>query len=273
MIDVAAFHRDGFLVLADVVPVERCAALRARMDELVAGFDPDETLPVFSTDEQVRTADDEHFLSSGGAIRYFLEEEAVADGRLTVPFERAINKVGHALHDLDPVFDAFCRAPEVRAVVEALGPAEPRLLQSMYIFKHPGIGGEVTLHQDATFLYTEPGSTLGLWFALEDADVDNGCLWALPGGHRLPVRRRMRRADGGGVTFDELDPTPLPTDGMVPLPASTGTVIALHGRLPHGSAANRSARSRHAFTLHVVDGTADYPADNWLQRDEPLRGF
>ena len=49
----------------------------------------------------------------------------------------------------------------------------------------------------------------------------------------------------------------------------------LHGLLPHLSGANRSARSRHAYTLHVIDGNARYPADNWLQRapELPLRGF
>ena len=54
----------------------------------------------------------------------------------------------------------------------------------MYIFKQPNIGGEVTCHQDSTFLYTEPIDIVGLWFALEDATIENGCLWAIPGGHR-----------------------------------------------------------------------------------------
>ncbi len=66
-----------------------------------------------------------------------------------------------------------------------LGIERPLLLQGMYIFKQPRIGGEVTCHQDSTFLYTEPQNIIGLWFALEDATVENGCLWAIPGGHKL----------------------------------------------------------------------------------------
>jgi len=66
--------------------------------------------------------------------------------------------------------------------------------QSMYIFKQPHIGGEVGCHQDATFLYTDPVTVVGFWFAIEDATLGNGCLWAAPGGHREPLRQR--RATG-----------------------------------------------------------------------------
>jgi len=61
----------------------------------------------------------------------------------------------------------------------------------------------------------------------------------------------------------------------VPIEARRGTLVVLHGMLPHFSAPNRSARSRHAYTLHVIDGACRYLEDNWLQRgpDMPLRGF
>lgn len=47
-------------------------------------------------------------------------------------------------------------------------------------------------HQDSTFLYTTPDTTIGVWIALEDSTVDNGCLWTLPGEHAKGVRRRMQ---------------------------------------------------------------------------------
>jgi phytanoyl-CoA hydroxylase len=145
----------------------------------------------------------------------------------------------------------------------------------MYIFKQPFIGGEVTAHQDHTFLWTDPPTVTGFWFALEDATVENGCLWARPGGHVEPPRKRFHRLPGGGTAFEVVDDRPLPQDGMVPLPVSKGSCIVLHGLLPHDSGANRSARSRQAYSLHVIDAGASYPADNWLQRGAnlPLRGF
>jgi len=52
----------------------------------------------------------------------------------------------------------------------------------------------------------------------------------------------------------------------VPLEAPQGTLIVLHGLLPHLSGPNRSEHSRHAYALHVIDGRARYGPDNWLQR-------
>jgi len=268
------FQRDGFVVLPDFVEPETCDALMARADELVRGFRP-ETVSVFSTHEQTRTSDD-YFLGSGDQIRCFFEEDAFApDGTLLRPVERSINKIGHALHDLDPVYARFSRESKIARLVAELGIGEPLLLQSMVIFKQPFIGGEVTAHQDHTFLWTDPPTVTGLWFALEDATIENGCMWATPGGHAEPPRKRFRRAPGGGTTFDVLDDRALPLDGMVPLEARRGSCIVLHGLLPHRSGPNRSPRSRQAYSLHVIDARAHYRGDNWLQRapELPLRGF
>jgi phytanoyl-CoA hydroxylase len=268
------FARQGFLVLPGFVPARACDALKARAETLVAGFQP-EAVSVFTTHEQTRTSD-EYFLSSGDKIRFFFEENAFRpDGSLRQDKMLSINKIGHAMHDLDPVFERFSRTPELAALASELGLKQALLLQSMYIFKQPFIGGEVNSHQDSTFLYTEPLTCLGFWFALEDATLENGCLWALPGGHTLGLKKRFVRAEGGGTAFQVLDPTPLPEEGMVPLEVTKGTLVVLHGLLPHKSGANTSPKSRHAYSLHLIDGTARYPEDNWLHRAPtlPLRGF
>ncbi len=272
-----AFDRDGFLVLEDAVSLDACQRLIQRAEQLVDAFEP-ATVSVFSTKDQTRTTD-EYFLSSGGEVRFFFEEEAFGpDGQLRQPKALSINKIGHAEHDLDPVFSAFSRQPAFAAIAADLGFTDPLLLQSMYIFKQPSIGGEVVNHQDATFLYTEPITVTGFWVALQDATLENGCLWALPGGHRTTLRQRFAVNDDRTTRFDVLDPSPLPGSddaGMVPLEAKAGTLVLLHGLLPHASGPNRSGTSRHAYSVHIIDGTADYPADNWLQRraDAPLRGF
>ena len=274
---LSAWHRDGFVVLPGAIDVARCQDLIARAEAIVEAFDP-ATVSIFTTHEQTRTTD-RYFLESASAISCFFEEEAFApDGTLRHAKAGSINKIGHALHDLDPTFDAFSRQPAIAGAAASVGFADPLLVQSMYIFKAPHIGGEVACHQDATFLWTEPNTVVGFWVALQDATIENGCLWAQPGGHLGPLRRRFVQDPVTGARFDELDPTPLPAPGgpeLVPLEAPAGTLVVLHGLLPHWSDVNRSEHSRHAYAVHVVDGTAHYPADNWLQRrpDLPLRGF
>jgi phytanoyl-CoA hydroxylase len=263
----ADFARDGFLVLERFLDAAACDALQARAAELVAGFDPGPARTVFSTRDQGH-ARDRYFRESGGDVRFFFEEEATDQ-----PVPLALNKIGHALHDLDPVFDRASRDPRLAALAASLGLVRPLLLQSMYLFKQPRIGGAVDWHQDATYLHTRPSTVTGFWIALDDADRDNGCLLALPGGHRGPLRRRFRRAGDRFVT-ETVDATPWPDTPPVALEAPRGTLVVLHGLLPHASAPNRSDRPRHAYALHVIDGTAEYAADNWLQRPErPLRGF
>lgn len=272
---IEQYNEQGFLVVERFVDEAECDLLRARAEELVEGFDPAEVVSIFSTHEQNRLTD-EYFLTSGDKIRFFFEENAFhPDGTLKYEKEKSINKIGHALHDLDPVFNCFSRSARLKALARAIGHKNSYLLQSMYIFKQPNIGGEVSCHQDSTFLYTEPIDIAGLWFALEDATIDNGCLWAMPGGHRYGLKSRWHRTDTGRMEFEVFDPEPWPTDGLVPLEVPKGSLILLHGLLPHCSFENKSTRSRHAYTLHLLGANANYRQDNWLQRSKemPLQGF
>ena len=275
-VEIELFEQDGYLVLEDFVSKDACEALSHRATEIVDAFDPSESVSIFTTNEQTRHSD-RYFLESGDKIRCFFEEEAFGEnGELRQAKSKSINKIGHAMHDLDPVFENFSRTPELAQISKEVGFKDPRILQSMFIFKQPHIGGEVVCHQDATFLHTEPMSVKGFWFALEDATQENGCMWAIPGGHKSSVKSRFSRSKNGkGTEMEIFDDSPWETSKLVPLEVKAGTMVVLHGLLPHMSFANRSANTRHAYTMHIIEGTADYPEWNWLHRppEMPIRGF
>jgi len=266
-IQIQTFNRNGYVVIKDFVNSHQRRLLMQRAEQLIDEFQPPKELSVFSTDEQERTSD-EYFLNSGDQIRFFFEEDAIDEnGNFTVPKQKSINKIGHAQHILDPVYKKIINELNFPRLGNQLGIKTPKSLQSMHIFKQPSIGGEVGLHQDSSFLYTEPMSCIGFWFALEDANKENGCLQAMTGEHKSPLKKRFRLSENGGTEFKILDDTPWPEKPLDMLQVKAGTLIILHGQLPHYSAANKSTKSRQAFSLHLVDQECHYAKDNWLQSD------
>ncbi len=275
--DQNSFYRNnGYLLLPQFKAAGEVAALRQWATGVVDAFDASQVKSIFTTKDQSRLVDD-YFMASASNVSCFFEEEAFdAAGQLKQPKAESINKIGHAMHDLDPLVSAFSRGPQLAALAQDLGLTQPQIWQSMVIFKQPHIGGEVGWHQDATFFETDPITVTTFWFALEDATLQNGCLWVQPGGHRGRLRERFVKTEGNRAAMESIDTTPWPTESSaVPLEAKAGDLIILHGLLPHYSAPNRSPHSRMAFTLHVTDAVSTYSPRNWLQRGEdlPVSGF
>ncbi|KAM0827948.1 hypothetical protein ACQ4PT_067866 [Festuca glaucescens] len=250
------FDANGYLVLVSFSSAEEVQAMRDRMSELVEGYDGDNS-SVFSTKDHVCPDESEaNHLEPALLVQRYLHHAVYYA----------------ALHEHDPVFKKFAFSENVSSLFSSLGYKRPAVIQSMYIFKQPGIGGEVVPHQDNTFLYTEPLSCTGLWLALQDATITNGCLWAIPGSHKNGLQRRMIR-DENGTHFDR--PSPLyDQKEFVPLEVKSGDFVVIHGDLVHQSFENHSPVSRHALSLHVVDMEGcKWSKDNWIQRTtapEPL---
>jgi phytanoyl-CoA hydroxylase len=273
---ISFFHDNGYLIIDGFWTKATVDKLRNAMDNILNGFDfsaDSDKAPlggVFTTDEQTRISDD-YFLESGEKIAFFWEEKAKKERGENWRPQLEINKIGHALHDLNPDFQEVSYDWRIKRIAVELGNKAPKVVQSMYIFKQPNIGGAVNPHQDGSFLFTKPQSVIGFWWPLDDCKKENGCLWAVPRSHKEGVDRIFRRRDppekGTEYVFRDGDPEKkYSTDGAVPLEVAPGTLVLLHSALVHYSAENTSPLPRHAYSIHCVDNTAEYPSDNWLQR-------
>nr|CAI5856250.1 unnamed protein product [Callosobruchus analis] len=122
--------------------------MKKEIDVLIKKMPDDSQRTVFSTiDSESQQNKDRYFLDSGDKISYFYEPGAVGpNGELLVEPHLSLNKIGHALHELDPVFKKMTFSEQVKEVAFQLGYEEPAVVQSMCIFKNPGIGSEGTKH-------------------------------------------------------------------------------------------------------------------------------
>ena len=255
----------GYHVWPRLFDEAECQELIRRAHAIVDKHRTDSDKAIFTTDEEQR-CDDSFFLASGTSIQCFFEPGIDGQGASSV-----CNKIGHALHTQDSIFSAFAQHPKWQQVTDIIDIAEPTIVQSMVIFKAQKVGGPVDWHQDACFLGAHPKPVVGLWVALEDANLDNGCLWVSPGGHVHGLQKRYVRDDNDVLSFVPVNPGTTNMREPIPVEVPAGSVVALHGYLPHRSLANRSPRSRCAMTFHVIDAKSEFLSDNWIRCPEKAK--
>lgn len=275
---LSQFDKEGVLCIPNFLGEEELKKLMNKSHKLLEDMD----LSTHPKTQFKTGADghigDQYFFNSSDKISYFFDVDAFNDkGELQYPKEMAINKIGHNVHMLDPDFKAITFTDKVKNIARALKFEDPRVLQSMVIFKHPAKEGterlnEVPPHTDGTFLFTNPQTAIGFWFALEDCTIENGCLSYNPGSHRThPITSRFVKKNGGDEGCDFI---PVEHDKEIPqdnaedyrlVECKAGSLVLIHNSVLHKSENNKSNKSRFAYTFHVIDGTAEYDNLNWLQ--------
>ena len=147
---------------------------------------------------------------------------------------------------VDPFFDSMARAHErIQGIIQSIIGRDPILFQDMALIKPPFIGSEKPWHQDNAYFSVVPlESVVGVWIALDQATVENGCMHVVPGGHRGGARRHYHDRDC------EIVPDRLEGEGVIPVELPPGGAMFFVGMLPHQTPPNRSPHRRRALQYH-----------------------
>ena len=262
------YQKQGYYILKERIPSTLLQQVKDSIDIWIDDYQIEKNHAVFEIRPKYQTHEEELFKSAEN-IYGFLEQDVFNQrGQLKVPKDQAFNKIGHALHDFIPEIKALAQHELIQQCRQIAVWQAAHLVQSMVIFKSPHIGAELPWHQDATYLITSPQRVFGIWIALEDATIENGCLWMAPGKHHSSLRERYQ------VNWSErkgekhpLSQEQWPQDyESTPIEVSAGSIIMFHDHMPHKSHSNRSQHSRKALTFHCHDAQATWETVNWLHR-------
>ncbi|HRK20741.1 MAG TPA: phytanoyl-CoA dioxygenase family protein [Fimbriimonadaceae bacterium] len=183
-------------------------------------------------------------------------ESAAEQDVLNLPIEERQDYIRKymAFVKFDDVLCDLAYDPEILSVIERLlKDKDPtvdgvELFQDMALFKPPGIGREKPWHQDHAYFNVPEGTpVIGIWMALDEANLENGCMVFQPGGHLDgPVPHFSRR------DWQICDSDVLAKGGSVAAPLPAGGALIFDGLTPHGTPSNRSGQRRRAIQFHYI---------------------
>ena len=225
------YRRDGYLICRGLVDAATVAALREEAVAIACG--------------------------RRGAI-----EGATPGGRDDEAVLRDVLAI-HFPHKFSPRMRAMLRHEPIVSVLRQIVGEDVKCMQSMLFVKNAGKPGQAW-HQDETFIPTPDASLTGVWIALDDATIDNGCLWVQPGSHRARHLWPSRpcndpRFDGAPESFGWHGEV-WPAEGGVAAEVAAGSVVFFNGYTLHRSLDNRrSSGFRRALVNHVMSARSPLP--------------
>ena len=159
-----------------------------------------------------------------------------------------------APHKLDPAFYDLIRSPKLLDLMRPLLGPSVRLQNSKLNLKSAGYGAAVEWHQDWAYYPYSNDDVLAVGVLLDDFAEDNGAMMVIPRSHKGPIHDHH----ANGVFCGGIDPTTPGIDfaSAVPLYAPAGSITLHHARTIHGSALNRSGRSRNFLLYEAAAGDA-----------------
>ena len=178
----------------------------------------------------------------------------------------------HQPHFISPVMKRFAEHPRICSVLSRITAAHlphwdgaVKCMQTMLFVKPPGKQGQAW-HQDERYIPTRDRSLIGAWIAIDDATIENGCLWVVPGSHQsgylFPTKDHGQPQEYDSsdmaINFDDTK--------AVPVEVKAGSVVFFNGYLLHKSLKNRSQFYRRALVSHYMNAWSLLP---WYETDTP----
>ena len=242
---LSTYEKDGYLVRKSILSPGELEGVAAAFTWLVKEYGHDRARADF-----LPRMEGGH---SGGAIiqkknsRFFFQIEKGVEADLDDAdrLEMQVRKFMW-FEEEAPVFKGIL-APDgpILPVVRQILKDEPLLFQSMALVKPPKIGSTKPWHQDNAYFSVSPlEAVCGVWIALDEATVENGCMHMLKGGHHAGAHRHEHKRDCE-ISVDKLD---LKT--LEPIPLKPGGALFFSGMVPHMTPPNRSSSRRRALQFH-----------------------
>ena len=241
----AAWDRDGFFLVKEFSPPDVCDAMLRRAIDLAREADGRGVAGTAIVHPERNLADS-------------VDSEALAEERVSKVFK---------VHR-DSVFHEFATQPDLVASVQHLLGTDIDCFLSQFIFKNPGAWGQ-PWHQDAFYFPFDRGPQVGVWLAVTEATLANGCLHVVPGSHLEPVHEHLldRRPNANQGYVEILDHD---MSGERPVTMAPGDLLIFHSHLMHRSKDNNSSAIRAAMVYHFGErGTVDLaehpaPINDWM---------
>ena len=232
----AAFERDGYFVAEEFLSANEVKSIQREITAIVDRY-PDVPEELVQIEPAVRR----------GAV----EPESV---------ELGVRKLFRmTLHN--ELFRSLAHHPVMVGIAIELIGQDVALFQSMLLMKPPRFGGQKVWHQDNAYFRLEPNDVFGFWIALDDTDVENGCMHVIPGSHREGI------GEHGGVADDYgLSSAPAQNNAIACI-MKAGDALVFHGETYHYTPPNKSDRRRRALQYHYASTHCR------SSKDSPFKSF
>jgi len=166
----------------------------------------------------------------------------------------------HHPNKCSPVMHKYLGGESMAGTLSRIIGPNVKCMQSMLFIKAAGKPGQAW-HQDEYYIPTRDRSLCGGWIALDNATIENGCLWVIPGSHKHGVLWPQHQQDD--PRFDcagEAGGYPYTDDDSIPVEVKAGSIVFFNGYLLHRSLPNKTQSGyRRVLVNHYMSAESLLP--------------